>query len=84
LHLLDGDTDVQCQLIVNVGHGLSGQFTAPAEGTSRAVETRSTSTSSPVETWLINFTEEAKSRIYDGFGRALRSGGLLFVGGSER
>lgn len=32
---------------------------------------------------VIYFTEEAKSKIYDGFGRALRPGGLLFVGGSE-
>ncbi len=32
---------------------------------------------------VIYFTEEAKSKIYDGFGKALRPGGLLFVGGSE-
>jgi chemotaxis protein methyltransferase CheR len=32
---------------------------------------------------VIYFTEEAKQRIYNGFARALRPGGLLFIGGSE-
>jgi chemotaxis protein methyltransferase CheR len=33
---------------------------------------------------LIYFTDEAKERIYRGFFRALRPGGVLFVGGTER
>ena len=33
---------------------------------------------------LIYFTEPAKERIYRGFFRALRPGGVLFVGGTER
>jgi chemotaxis protein methyltransferase CheR len=33
---------------------------------------------------LIYFTEEAKERIYRGFFRSLRPGGVLFVGGTER
>lgn len=33
---------------------------------------------------LIYFTEPAKERIYQGFFRALRPGGVLFVGGTER
>jgi len=32
---------------------------------------------------VIYFTEEAKERIYQGFVRALRPGGVLFVGGTE-
>ncbi len=32
---------------------------------------------------VIYFTDEAKQHIYNGFARALRPGGLLFVGGSE-
>jgi chemotaxis protein methyltransferase CheR len=32
---------------------------------------------------VIYFNEDAKAYIYDGFARALRSGGLLFIGGSE-
>lgn len=32
---------------------------------------------------VIYFTDEAKQHIYSGFARALRPGGLLFVGGSE-
>lgn len=32
---------------------------------------------------VIYFTEEAKQRVYEGFARALRPGGLIFVGGSE-
>ncbi|MGE0598496.1 MAG: protein-glutamate O-methyltransferase CheR [Dehalococcoidia bacterium] len=32
---------------------------------------------------VIYFTDEAKSHIYDGFAKALRPGGLLFIGGSE-
>jgi chemotaxis protein methyltransferase CheR len=33
---------------------------------------------------LIYFTEEAKERIYRGFYQALKPGGVLFVGGTER
>jgi chemotaxis protein methyltransferase CheR len=33
---------------------------------------------------VIYFTEEAKERIYRGFFQALRPGGVLFVGGTER
>jgi chemotaxis protein methyltransferase CheR len=33
---------------------------------------------------LIYFTEEAKDRIYGGFFKALKPGGVLFVGGTER
>jgi chemotaxis protein methyltransferase CheR len=32
---------------------------------------------------VIYFTDDAKRHIYSGFARALRPGGLLFVGGSE-
>ncbi|MBA4180436.1 MAG: chemotaxis protein CheR [Anaerolinea sp.] len=32
---------------------------------------------------VIYFTDEAKQYIYEGFSRALRPGGLLFIGGSE-
>lgn len=32
---------------------------------------------------VIYFTDEAKSHIYAGFAKALRPGGLLFIGGSE-
>lgn len=32
---------------------------------------------------VIYFTDQAKAQIYAGFGRALRPGGMLFVGGSE-
>jgi chemotaxis protein methyltransferase CheR len=32
---------------------------------------------------VIYFTEEAKERIFQGFVRALRPGGVLFVGGTE-
>jgi chemotaxis protein methyltransferase CheR len=32
---------------------------------------------------VIYFTDEAKQHIYAGFSRALRPGGVLFVGGSE-
>jgi chemotaxis protein methyltransferase CheR len=32
---------------------------------------------------VIYFTEEAKDRIYQGFVRSLRPGGVLFVGGTE-
>jgi len=32
---------------------------------------------------VIYFTDEAKSKIYQGFAKALRPGGLLFIGGSE-
>ncbi|MBI5947592.1 MAG: protein-glutamate O-methyltransferase CheR [Chloroflexi bacterium] len=32
---------------------------------------------------VIYFTDDAKQHIYNGFARALRPGGLLFVGGSE-
>lgn len=32
---------------------------------------------------VIYFTDQAKAQIYSGFGKALRPGGLLFVGGSE-
>lgn len=32
---------------------------------------------------IIYFTEEAKQHVFDGFARALRPGGLLFIGGSE-
>ncbi|MCZ2108999.1 MAG: protein-glutamate O-methyltransferase CheR [Dehalococcoidia bacterium] len=32
---------------------------------------------------VIYFTDEAKSHIYSGFAKALRPGGLLFIGGSE-
>lgn len=32
---------------------------------------------------VIYFTDEAKQHIYQGFARALRPGGLLFIGGSE-
>lgn len=33
---------------------------------------------------VIYFTDEAKARIYQGFYQALRPGGILFVGGTER
>ena len=33
---------------------------------------------------VIYFNEEAQNRVYQGFARALRPGGVLFVGGSER
>ena len=32
---------------------------------------------------VIYFTDPAKAHIYDGFSKALRPGGLLFIGGSE-
>jgi chemotaxis protein methyltransferase CheR len=32
---------------------------------------------------VIYFTDVAKAYIYDGFAKALRPGGLLFIGGSE-
>jgi chemotaxis protein methyltransferase CheR len=32
---------------------------------------------------VIYFTEEAKAKIYDGFAKGLRPGGILFIGGSE-
>ena len=32
---------------------------------------------------VIYFTDEAKTHIYNGFAKALRPGGLLFIGGSE-
>ena len=32
---------------------------------------------------VIYFTDEAKAHIYRGFAKALRPGGLLFIGGSE-
>lgn len=32
---------------------------------------------------VIYFTDEAKQQIYSGFGKSLRPGGLLFIGGSE-
>ncbi len=32
---------------------------------------------------VIYFTDEAKDHIYNGFSKALRQGGLLFIGGSE-
>lgn len=33
---------------------------------------------------VIYFTDDAKARIYEGFYKALRPGGILFVGGTER
>ncbi|RYG73237.1 chemotaxis protein CheR, partial [bacterium] len=32
----------------------------------------------------IYFNEEARTRVYEGFRRALRPGGILFVGSAER